>query len=174
MPWNGSGGFNRIFSWVADKAAGLDISSSRMDQDTNDLASSGFGNCLTRDGQGQPTANLPMAAFRHTGVQDGVNRSDYSSLGQDQDGLLFWSTDTGTSTAYAISLTPALTALKDGQLCFMRAANQNSTTTPTFAPNGLTPHTITKNGSLALNLGDINQTMECVFRYNLSRTAWEL
>lgn len=145
-----------------------------MDADTDDIASSGFGNCLTRDGQGQPTANLPMAGFRHTGVQDGVNRTDYSSLGQTQDGLLYWSTDTGSSTAYAITLTPALTALKDGQLCYMRAANTNTTTTPTFAPNGLTAHTITKVGGAALVLGDIQAAQECQLRYNLANTRWEL
>src|SRR5215471_21453997 len=82
MPWNGAGGFARIYSWVADKAAGLNSSSARMDADSNDIAANGFGNCLTRDGQGQPTANLPMANFRHTGVANGIARTDYASLGQ--------------------------------------------------------------------------------------------
>src|SRR5882724_9532310 len=82
MPWSGAGTFTRIYSWVADKAAGLDISSSRMDTDTNDIATQGFGNCLTRDGQGQPTANLPMAGFRHTGAMDAVGPQDYATLAQ--------------------------------------------------------------------------------------------
>lgn len=174
MPWNGSGTFNRIYSWVADKAAGLDISSSRMDTDTDDIASTGFGNCLTRDGQGQPSTNLPMAGFRHTGVGVGVARTDYAQLSQDQDGLLYWSTDTGSATAYAITLTPAVTALNDGQLCYFRAANTNTSTTPTFAPNGLTAHTITKVGGSALALGDIQANQECELRYNLANTRWEL
>ena len=174
MPWNGSGTFNRIFSWVADKAAGLDISSSRMDTDTNDLASNGFGNCLTRDGQGQPSANLPMATFRHTNVGNGVARSDYAAVNQVQDGILDWSTDSGSATAYAITLTPALTGLLDGQLCYMRAANANTTTTPTFSPNVLTAHTITKTGGVALALGDIQANQECILRYNLANTRWEL
>lgn len=58
MPWNGSGVFNRIYSWVADKNGGLDIIASRMDTDTDDITSNGFGNCVTRDGQGQPNASL--------------------------------------------------------------------------------------------------------------------
>jgi hypothetical protein len=82
MPWSGDGIFNRIYSWVADKAAGLDISSTRMDTDTDDIASNGFGNCLTRDGQGQPTADLPMAGFKHTGVANGVASTDYAAFGQ--------------------------------------------------------------------------------------------
>lgn len=58
MPWNGSGVFNRIFSWVADKNAALDIIASRMDTDTNDIVANGLGNCITRDGQGQPIASI--------------------------------------------------------------------------------------------------------------------
>jgi hypothetical protein len=88
MSWNGGGNFNRLYSWVADKAAGLNISSVRMDADTNDIAANGFGNCLTPDGQGQPTANLPMANFRHTGVGNGVARNDYAALGQIQDNVV--------------------------------------------------------------------------------------
>src|ERR1700744_453939 len=137
MPWNGSGVFNRIYSWVADKAAGLDISSSRMDPDTDDLASAGFGNCLTRDGQGQPTANLPMAGFRHTGVQNAVNRSDYAAFGQVQDGLPNWTISGGSADAITATYPPALSALSDGHLCFFRASPANATTTPTFNPNGV-------------------------------------
>ena len=58
-----------------------------MDTDTGDITTNGLGNCLTRDGQGQPTANLPMAGFRHPGVANGVARTDYAALGQAQDGL---------------------------------------------------------------------------------------
>lgn len=82
MPWNGSGIFNRIYSWQSDKAAGINITASRMDGDTNDIASNGFGNCLTRDGQGAPTANLPMATFRHTNVGNGQAATDYLAVGQ--------------------------------------------------------------------------------------------
>ncbi len=145
-----------------------------MDSDTDDIASAGFGNCLTRDGQGGPTANLPMGGFRHTGTGIGVARTDYAQLSQAQDGLIGWSTDTGSATAYAITLTPAITVLNDGQLCYMRAANTNTTTTPTFAPNGLTAHTITKIGGAALALGDIQALQECIFRYNFANTRWEL
>src|SRR5579864_6462684 len=99
MGWNGSGTYNRLYSWVADKAAGLNISSTRMDTDSDDIATAGFGNCLTRDGQGQPSANLPMAGFRHTGVQNGVGRTDYAAVQQAQDGLIEWTTAGGTSDA---------------------------------------------------------------------------
>jgi microcystin-dependent protein len=175
VPWNGSGSFNRIFSWVADKAAGLDISSSRMDADTNDISANGFGNCLTRDGQGQPAANLPMNGFRHTGVQNAVNRTDYAAFGQVQDGLSNWTIAGGTADALTATYTPALTALGDGQLCFVRAVSANATTTPTFAPNGLTARTITRLGGAALGIGDIAGALaEIILRYNVANTRWEL
>ena len=175
MSWNGSGTFNRIYSWVADKVAGLDISSSRMDTDTNDIASNGFGNCLTRDGQGSATANLPMNNFRHTGVSNGVARTDYAALGQVEDGLINWAVSSGTSDALAVTLSPAITSYADGQLIFVRATAANATTTPTLAVNGLTAETITKYGGVAMQAGDIPGNLsECIFRYNLANTRFEL
>lgn len=175
MSWNGAGTFNRLFSWSADKAAGLDISASRMDADTNNITSDGLGNCLTRDGQGQPTALLPMAGFRHTGVQNAVNRTDYAAFGQVQDGLPNWTIAGGTADALTATYTPAITVLSDGQLCFLRATSANATTTPTFAPNGLTARTITKLGGSAVAVADIAGSLaEIILRYNAANTRWEL
>lgn len=175
MPWTGAGSFNRIYSWIADKAGGLNISSTRMDADSNDIAANGFGNCLTRDGQAQPTANLPMANFRHTGVGNGVARTDYASLGQTADGAINWATASGTGDAITATYMPPITALTDGQLCFLRASAANATTAPTFAPNGLTARPITRAGGAALAAGDIPGALaEMVFRYNLASTRWEL
>ena len=55
MPFNGSGTFNRIYSWVTDAANGIDVSSSRTDTDTNDIAAC-LTNCITKDGQQTVTA----------------------------------------------------------------------------------------------------------------------
>lgn len=176
MSWTGSGSFARLFSWSADAAAGIDITASRFDSDTNDITSNGFGNTLTRDGQGSATANQPMNGFRHTNVGNAQVATDYLALGQYQSGEgVNWSTDSGAADALAVTYTPALASLTDGQLCFVRAAHANATTTPTFAPNGLTAHTITKNGGAALLAGDIvGNLAEIVLRYNLSSTRWEL
>lgn len=174
MSWNGSGTFNRLYSWVADKAAGLDISSVRMDADTNDIASQGFGNCLTRDGQGQPTANLPMNNFKHTGLASGAARTESVNLGQVQDGQLNWTIAGGSADAITATYTPAITALTDGQLCYFRAASANLTTAPTFSPNGLTAHAITRFGGGALGVNDIEAGGEYLFRYNSSGTRWEM
>lgn len=175
MPYNGSGGFNRVFSWVADKAAGLDISSSRMDTDSNDLASNGLGAVLTRDGQGSASANLPMNTFRHTGVGNAVNRTDYAALGQAQDGLIEWTIAGGSADAITATYTPSQGAPVDGQIYWFRATAANATTTPTFAPNSQTARTITKGGGTALVPGDIPGNLaEVCLRYNSANTRYEL
>lgn len=75
--WNGSGTFVLPYDWEADAAAGINILASRMETQDETIASQGFGNTLTRDGQGQPTANLPMAGFKHTGAAAAVGDNDY-------------------------------------------------------------------------------------------------
>lgn len=82
MPWNGSGQFTRNFSWTNDAANSIPITASRMDSDTNDIVSNGFGNTLTRDGQGSATANLPMNGFKHTNCANGSAATDYATMGQ--------------------------------------------------------------------------------------------
>jgi hypothetical protein len=146
-----------------------------MDADSNDIAANGFGNCLTRDGQGQPSANLPMANFRHTGVGNGVARGDYAALGQVQDNIVNWAVAVGTSDAITATLAPPITALTDGQLIYLRTSGANTTVAPTFAPNGLAAHPITRAGGGALNIGDIPGTLaEIILRYNVANTRWEL
>jgi hypothetical protein len=85
MPWNGSGVFSRVYSWEADAAAAIDIMADRMDTDTNDIAQ-GLMHCLTVNGETVPTANLPMANYRHTGASAGVALTDYVTVGQLQSG----------------------------------------------------------------------------------------
>jgi microcystin-dependent protein len=175
MSWDGSGNFNRLFSWVADKAAGLNISSPRMDSDTNNITSVGFGNCLTRDGQGQPTATLPMAGFRHTGVQNAVARTDYAALNQAQDGLVGWTIAGGSSDAITATYTPTRGAPSDGALYMFRATAANATTTPTFAPDSQTARVITKLGGVAVVSNDIAGNLsEVILRYNAANTRYEL
>jgi len=175
LPWNGSGGFLRLFSWVADKAAGIDINATRMDSDTDDITTNGFGNCITRDGQGQPTANLPMNNFRHTGAANGVARTDYAALNQAQDGLVGWTIAGGTADAITATYTPSVLALVDGMLRSFRATAANATTTPTFAADSLPAVTITRSGGAAVQIGDIPGNLaECLLRYNLANTRWEL
>lgn len=85
-----------------------------------------------------------------------------------------WGVDTGTATAYAVAYTPAVTALVDGMELKFRALNNNSGTTPTFSPNGLTAHTIVKRFSTAVAANDIVAGGEYTVRYNFANTRWVL
>ena len=80
----------------------------------------------------------------------------------------------GSADAITATFSPAIT-LADTQLCAFIATAANATPTPTFAPNGLTAHTITKKGGAALSVGDIPAAAACcILEYNLANTRWEL
>jgi len=86
-----------------------------------------------------------------------------------------WVVATGTANAITATYSPAIAALVDGLILSFRAAAANTTTTPTFSPNGLTARTITKKGGSALVAGDIGGNLaEYWVRYNLANTRWEL
>lgn len=172
MPFNGSGSFQppgASFPTVPNTL----IESAKINAVVNDIAT-GLSNCVTRDGQSPATANLPMGGFRHTGVGSATARNHYATAGQIQDGGLDWVVAGGTADALTAIYVPTITALVDGQLCFARATGANATTTPTFAPNGLTAHTVTKLGGSALVASEWTTDQELILRYKLASTRWEL
>jgi hypothetical protein len=63
MPFDGSGNFNRVRNWVSDAIAGIKIKADFHDSEDDNLAA-GLSNTLTKDGQSQPTANIPMNGKR--------------------------------------------------------------------------------------------------------------
>lgn len=86
-----------------------------------------------------------------------------------------WAVATGSADAIAAAYSPVNPSLTDGLTLSFRASAANATTTPTFAPDGLTAHTITKEGGTALAIGDIPAALaECTVTYNLANTRWEL
>jgi hypothetical protein len=155
MPYNGAGVFTRIMNWVNDKNAGINITASRMDTDSNDFASA-FNNCLTRDGQGFASADLPMNGFKHTDVGSATARDQYAAVGQVQDGSFLWGgTAGGTADAITISPNPVITAYTAGQVFRFISSGANTITNPTLSVNGLGAETIVKQGAAALVAGDI-------------------
>lgn len=174
MPFNGSGTFLRVRNWVNDATAGIKIRADRHDSEDDNLAS-GLSQCITKDGQTTVTANLPMATYRHTNVGAAVNATDYARYDQVQLGKAVWADAGGTADAITATYSPATIAPVDGQLYFVRAGSANATTTPTFAPDGLTARTITKYGDQALGAGDIfGDGHELILRYRSSDTKYEL
>lgn len=80
----------------------------------------------------------------------------------------------GTVDAITADFTPNIT-LTDKQRCCVVCAGANTSTTPTFAPDGLTAHTITMNGGQALSAGSISAAgFVAQLEYNSANTRWEL
>lgn len=75
MPFNGTGTFQRIYSWVTDAANGVLVRADRMDTDTDDIAN-GLSQCITKDGQTVITADIPMAGFTLTGLGAGATNGE--------------------------------------------------------------------------------------------------
>lgn len=132
MPWSGSGTFNRLLSWVSDATAGIDINATRMDTDTDDIVT-GLNNTRTLDGQTEPTANLPMNGFKHTGAAAASASGQYLEYGQTS-----WSLSLGTftngagflDTSAALNVTIGFTSsvtLTAGRALTVDVANGNRT-----------------------------------------------
>ena len=88
MGWDGSGNFtrtdgNRVGSttWAQARDAGALINAPDADTHDQDLAD-GLENCVTKDGQNSPSANLPMNSKKHTGVADAAAATEYAAYGQ--------------------------------------------------------------------------------------------
>lgn len=89
-------------------------------------------------------------------------------------GLFNAAAATGTVNAITATYTPAIT-LADKTICSLYCAGANTSTAPTFAPNGLTARPITKLGGQALAAGDIPRAgFVALLQYDLASTRWEL
>ena len=162
MPWNGSGVFNRttgIFTgavvWADSKGAGRTVNTDDHDTHDEDIAT-GLENCVTRDGQNQPSANLPMGTFRHINVGNAAARTDYVAAGQLQDQTLSHVLPAnvgGTGDAITLSPPVAITAYTAGQR-WSFVAEANNTGATTINVNALGTRAVQKLGQ-ALVASDI-------------------
>lgn len=86
-----------------------------------------------------------------------------------------WAVAGGTPDVITVAYAATITTLYDGLFLAFRASFANATSTPNLSPNGLPPHTITKLGGIALQIGDIPGNLaELLVRYNASAGHWEL
>ena len=77
--------------------------------------------------------------------------------------------------AITADFSPITLSLTNGTRVLVRASGANTTTTPTFAPNGLAAKDIVKNGNQPLSVGDIfGADHELDMVYNSSNDNWEL
>lgn len=131
------------------------ISETDMNSDLSDIAAA-LTASIAIDGQTIPTADLPMGAFKHTGVGNASARNHYATAGQVQDAAFLWCGSAG-GTADAITLTPSppITAYLLGRSYRFKATATNATTTPTGIVSGVaSARTIQKLGSV-LAAGDM-------------------
>jgi len=107
MPFNGSGTYTLPAGNPV--VTGTTISSSTTNTTNSDIATA-LTNCITRDGQSTPSANLPMNAKKLTGLAAGTSAGD--SVRYEQVLLLAGGTMTGTVTL----VTPILGTPTSGTL----------------------------------------------------------
>lgn len=152
MAWNGSGIFSRIHNWVVDRDSAVNITASRMDAEMDGMAT-GITDCLTKNGENSPSADLPMATYRHTGVSDANARDNYPSSGQAQDSAMIYAVDSGAADAYVMTLSPAITAYSDGQSFIIKPGNTN-TGAVTVNINSVGAVAVVDEAGSALSAGD--------------------
>lgn len=129
------------------------ISETAMNSNLSDIASA-LTASIAKDGQTNPTANLPMATYRHTGVGNASARTDYAAAGQVQDGSFIWcGTAGGTADAITLTPSPAITAYATGQEFRWKAGSSANTGAATVAISGLTTKALEINDS-ALAAGE--------------------
>lgn len=80
MAFNGSGTFVRLKNWTLNAAQNINILPDLMDADTNDIAL-GLSQCITRDGQGMPTADIPWNNFGITNLRAPAVATDVATKG---------------------------------------------------------------------------------------------
>lgn len=84
MAFNGSGAFLPQDPPAYPAVPGEDIIADYFNAIIDDIIA-GFGNCITRDGQSPPTANLPMGNFKHTGAAQATAAGEYLTYDQSPD-----------------------------------------------------------------------------------------
>lgn len=120
MAWSGgtytrtNGTYTGALVWTSDAGAAVKIRADRHDTHDQDLAA-GINNCLTKDGQNTPTANIAWGSFRITALGNGVAATDAATFGQTITAFTF---DSGskivTATRATGNLTFDLSALAGG------------------------------------------------------------
>ena len=87
MPYNGSGTFSRVHDFEADRDAAINIKADRMDAEFDGIATA-LSLCILKDGQQDPTSDLPMNTKKHTNVGDAALHNQYPSVKQVHRGML--------------------------------------------------------------------------------------
>lgn len=172
MAFNGSGVFvrnNGTYTgssvWQSESGAGNTIDATKFDTHDQDFAN-GLSNCVTKDGQTNPTANLPMATYKHTGVGDASSRTDYGKVSQIQDGgYIYIGATTGSSNAYVGNASPAISAYAAGQRWII-IPNHTNTTAATLNLNAVGTRALVDSEGNAFTGGELQSGIPASFLDN--------
>lgn len=145
MPFNGSGTFVSLAPPNFPAVPFTTILASMFNANMQDIFTNGLTKCLTRDGQSTPTANLPMAGFKFTGLGNGSSDTDSAALGQTLAarglvGAIDWDTRTslGIFEANAASLTtPSTNFPPTTSLGFLYVTAQGAIVDQLYVTSGL-------------------------------------
>lgn len=162
MPFDGNGTFVRTDGtftgptvFQQERDASIDILASNLDTEAQDMAD-GLSNCITRDGQSPPTANLPMGGFTFTGLGAGTAGSSSITVTQVQtQAVINAGAFGGTANALTGTLTPSIAAYTT-RMRIVGTATATVTGASTLALNGIAaPPAIRKKlaGGLAATTG---------------------
>lgn len=80
MPWNGSGTYAPPPASFPE-VTGTVIDAARFNATVNDLAT-GISAALPKNGEGAPSANLPMGGYKHTGAAVATSANEYVTWNQ--------------------------------------------------------------------------------------------
>jgi hypothetical protein len=137
MTWNGSGDFQRVHNFSADASAGIKILASRQDAEWANFEG-GLENCITRDGQNSPTADLPMNGQKHTNVAAPASTTHYMRAAEYIRSFPIYCAFGGTAEAMSASAQFALTSLTAGIQVLLSCPSVNTTTSVTLGLTGIT------------------------------------
>ena len=162
MPRNGSGTYSLVSGNPV--VTGTTISSATHNTTMSDIATA-LTASLARDGQTTPSANLPMGAYKHTGVGASNATTDYARTDQVQNGAFTELASVAGTDTITGSATPTPAAYAAGQMFAFIAAATN-TGAATLNVSSLGAKAITKKGTTALAAGDIISGAVHVVRYD--------
>ena len=112
VSFNGSGTFSLASGNPV--VTGTTISSTWCNNTLSDIASNGLTNCLTKDGQTTPSANIPLGGYKITNLGNGTATTDAAAFGQIQSGSSNVVTGVSGVTTITGSLSPSPGAYAEG------------------------------------------------------------